>query len=223
MAAFVDSTAVFAGRARAIGLPQQVIDEMTNRGMTTIATFAYGTTYVPGAADDTPLREQIIVPLLGNPNHILAPTLRRLFFECFTLMAAELKSRVEKNPEENVRKLAEPERRERFRQLQSQISTFVIREHWEPAHCLVDLYVDMMEKNVLSYVPWEKCVSRLSELAGIRKDLSWKTSSKSDKDKEEGRWQLDAADYTSDFKLYQTLVQARDVHAHGRHLLLPRA
>jgi hypothetical protein len=197
---FVDSKAVFQGRARNIGISQTVIDDMDRRGWSTIAQFAYSTTFVPGAADDTSFVNAVLVPLLGAPDHISVPLIRRLFYESFTLMAAELKSRVDsnKNPEECTRRLADPERRVRFRQLESQVQGLVIRDEWEPAHALTDLFVEMAERNTLSYVPWEKCISRVTENAGIRKDSSWK-------DKPEVS--LEAADYSSDFRIFQLLAR----------------
>ena len=196
--AFVDSKAVFQGRAKAIGVPDAVVRAMTIRGWTTIATFAYATTYVPGSQDDAPLRDGILTPLLGDPNHQHAPLLRRLFFESFTLMSAELKSRVERDPAEGTRKLADPERRARFQQLEAQLPNIAIREDWEPGHALVDLYVDMMEKNIMAWVPWEKLISRKSELAGQKKDVSWKSTKPEDQ-------VIAPADFGSDFKLYQLL------------------
>lgn len=140
--AFVDSKAVFQGRAKAIGVPDGIIRAMAARGWATIATFAYSTTYVPGSPDDAQLRDNVLTPLLGDPHHEHAPLLRRLFFESFTLMAAELKANCDRSPTETARKLAEPERRARFLQLESQLPNITIREDWEPAHALVDLYVE---------------------------------------------------------------------------------
>ena len=204
--AFVDSKAVFQGRARAMGITQAVISDMELKGWSTIATFAFSSGHVPGSRDETLFADQVLIPLLGAANHIHAPLLRRLFFECFTLLSAELKSKVEKGPEEGTRKLADPERRVRFRQLESQVQGLVIVDQWEPAYSLTDVYVDMFEKNTLVYVPWDKCISRPTELLGGRKDSSWRAGA--DKSvREVESITFAKADYSSDFKLYQLLAR----------------
>ena len=189
-----------------MGLSQQVILEMENRGWSTIATFAFSSGYVPGSKEETLFIDQVLTPLLGGANHASAPLLRRLFFECFTLLSAELKTRIEKGPEEGTRKLADPERRVRFKQLEGHVQGIVITEHWEPAHCLTDLFVDQMEKNTLAYVSWDKCISRVTEMAGGKKDTTWKPSA--DKTlKEVETVSYLKADYSSDFKLFQLLAR----------------
>ena len=79
----VDSAAVFEGRARVIGLPDATINAMGLRGWTTHATFAFSVATQPGV-DEQAFVDGVVVPLLGAPDHIEAPKLRRLFFEAHT-------------------------------------------------------------------------------------------------------------------------------------------
>ena len=89
----VDSNAVFESRARAIGIPEQVITAMGLRGWTKHATFAFSVATQPGA-DEQAFMDGVITPVLGNPDHPDAPKLRRLFFKSHTLTSAELRRKV---------------------------------------------------------------------------------------------------------------------------------
>ena len=55
---------------------------MVLKGWDTFGTFGYATAYVPGTtSDDSPLINKVIEPLLGDPEHSLAPKLRKLYVE----------------------------------------------------------------------------------------------------------------------------------------------
>lgn len=41
-----------------------------------------------GVGDDTAFRQKVLMPLLGSEDHIDVPKIRRLYFECYTLVAA---------------------------------------------------------------------------------------------------------------------------------------
>ena len=215
--AFVDSKAVFQGRAKAMGLPDHILLAMERKGWSTIATFAFSSGYVPGTKEDAPFVDQVLVPLCGAADAMEAPVIRRLFFECFTLLSAELKSRIERGADDGTRKLAEPERRVRFKQLEAVVQGITITDAWEPAHALVDLFVEMMERNALAYVPWEKSISRVMELAGGKKDVSWQPG-QDHTVREVQTTSFGSADFTSDFKLFQLLAR-RGMAAHMANIL----
>ena len=118
MAAMVESKAVFAGRCRSMGIPADVLAAMDAKGWGTVATFAFATSWTPGTPDDQLFRDDVLVPLLGSATHVTAPAVRLLYFECFTLLAADIRSRIERGPDEAPRKLAAPERAARFRTLE---------------------------------------------------------------------------------------------------------
>ena len=77
----MDSTAVFEGRALAIGLSQNSVDALGLRGWVTHATFAFAVATNPGANDDQSFIDGVLVPILGREDHLDAPKLRRLFYE----------------------------------------------------------------------------------------------------------------------------------------------
>jgi hypothetical protein len=81
----MDSKAVFAQRVSELGLTA-FSNEFIARGWDTHGNFAFASTYVPGAADDTKFVEQVVMPLLAAADHVKVTAVRRLFYESYTIM-----------------------------------------------------------------------------------------------------------------------------------------
>jgi hypothetical protein len=90
----LDSVAVFLERVAELGLSVHR-DNFAQQGWTTYAKLASATSYVPGALDETVFVREIVAVGLGREDHPDKGVLRRLFFEAYTLAAADLKHRVE--------------------------------------------------------------------------------------------------------------------------------
>jgi hypothetical protein len=206
MANLVDSKAVFTARARAIGVPDAVLASMLTRGWDTLGAYAFSCTYIPGSSDDTALVQNVLVPLLQRQDHPAAPSLRRLFYESFTMVAADLKHRAERTDTEAPRKLPHPERFARFQRITRKLSNFRIEGPLEPANSLVDLATTMVEEGVLKYVGWEVCISRDQEVLSVKRERSWKPDA-SGHMVEFAESKLPGADLASDLKLNQALFR----------------
>ena len=135
----MDSTAVFEGRALAIGLSQNSVDALGLRGWVTHATFAFAVATNPGANDDQSFIDGVLVPILGREDHLDAPKLRRLFYESHTLTAADLRRKVEANEQEAPRKLPPPEIAQRLEALQTRVAPLIIQNVLEPSHQLINI------------------------------------------------------------------------------------
>jgi hypothetical protein len=164
----MDSKAVFAQRLGELGLTD-FKEEFDMRGWDSHGNFAFASTYVPGAADDARFVAQVILPLLGAPDHVKVTSVRRLFYESYTIMVSDLKHRVERTDDEPLRKLPVAERAARLTALQARLGPAVpVADESECSHALVDRMVQMYDENVLSYIEWSACTSRLEELAGTK-------------------------------------------------------
>jgi hypothetical protein len=164
----MDSKAVFAQRVSELGLTA-FSNEFIARGWDTHGNFAFASTYVPGAADDTKFVEQVVMPLLAAADHVKVTAVRRLFYESYTIMVADLKHRVERTDEEPARKLPNAERTARGLALQTRLGPGVqVYDENECSHALVDRLVQIYDENVLTYVDWSTCTSRLEELSGVK-------------------------------------------------------
>ena len=112
----LDSSAVFEGRCREMGLLPDEAARLKSRGWNSFALLAFACSYTPGQADDTNLvRLGAIITGTGadDPPEDRMPVVRRLFFEAYTLAAADLRSRVDRREDDAPRKLALPERSQR--------------------------------------------------------------------------------------------------------------
>ena len=175
----VDSTAVFEGRARTIGLTDEVIQALGLRGWSTLATFAFAVATQPGA-DEQAFADGVLVPVLGQADHVSAPKLRRLFFEAHTLTSADLRRKVDSTEQEAPRKLPAPEISQRLTMLQARINPILIANVLEPSHHLINAIVQCVEDGRIRYIEWAKCTSRTQEVNNVKEDGGmkiWKTDS----------------------------------------------
>jgi hypothetical protein len=171
----MDSKAVFAQRIGELGLAAFTNDFIA-KGWDTHGNFAFASTYVPGSADDNRFVAQVVLPLLAAADHVKVTAVRRLFYESYTIMVADLKHRIERTDEEPARKLPNAERTARGLALQARLGPGVqVCDENECSHALVDRLVQIYDENVLTYVDWSTCTSRLEELSGVRHVKELKT------------------------------------------------
>lgn len=180
MAATVDSTAVFSGRLRDVGLAADDIERFVAGGIDTHAKFAFAVNYQPGAADDTAFIA--LVNRLLPDGDAPAPAgkiacARRLFFESYTLCAAEMRAKLDQPTDAAPRKLAAAEREHRRAEQQRNLSGLALTGELEVAHSLVDLLVQQYEDNELRYVEWSKCATRAQEIMAGKSEPALKTDS----------------------------------------------
>eukprot|EP00973_Karenia_brevis_P059786 8322169-Karenia_brevis.AAC.1 len=88
----LDSTPVLMAKMRDLKL-NGYVDLFIAHGWDTAANFAFAANYIPGSADEGPFINEVVVPILGSENHPLKPALRRLFFDCYTMLAADAQRR----------------------------------------------------------------------------------------------------------------------------------
>eukprot|EP00435_Cladocopium_sp_Y103_P014134 s357_g3.t1 len=98
--------------------------------------------------------------------------LRRLFFEAHTMALSDVRHRSEVSPDPSqaVRKLATAERVARQKAQQTRFGGLVFNPNTIPSNHLVDLFVEMVESGVLSYVKAEHCCSRAQEVEAVKSD-----------------------------------------------------
>ena len=91
MSAPIDSIPVFKQRCHDLGLGP-CYAAMVSAGWDTLAKFAFSTSYTPGgAAGDDVFLKDVVRPVIGSDEGPEKPLLRRLFYEAFTLAAADLR------------------------------------------------------------------------------------------------------------------------------------
>ncbi len=136
--------------------------------MATFGKFAFAANYTPGQADETPLLRLMARICGADPAPAdRVPLVRRLFFESYTLAAADLRSRLEKREDDQLRKLAQAERAARYTAQTNRLTGLDLVGEVERSHALVDLVFQLVEENQLKYIRWEQCTKRDQELMGL--------------------------------------------------------
>ena len=83
---------------------------MKTWGWTTIANFAFSSSYMPGSPDDSPFQTGVVDPILGDRSSPHVAALRRLLFDCFTMAAADTRRKVESTDDDAPRAMPTVER-----------------------------------------------------------------------------------------------------------------
>lgn len=170
MAGALESEATFRQRALVIGLTEAACNQMVAKGYSSMARLAFASNYHPGSPDEKPFVD-LVADILGAPPD--GPTLscfRRLYFEAFTLSAADLKARLEKTDDMPPRRLAAPERAHRYQLQCTKLQGLDLTGELEASDSLVDKCVQQHDDNRLAYIDWNACTKKSQEITGIRKE-----------------------------------------------------
>ena len=127
----------------------------------------------PGQPEGQEFETSIIVPGLGAADHADRSALRRLFFEAYTLAAADLKRRVEATSEDAPRRVPTAEREERRSRVQARLTGLELKGELDCSNRLIDLAIEMYEEDAIRYVGPEEATKKEMELAGVKKDKTW--------------------------------------------------
>ena len=174
----LESTAAFADRAKAIGVEQWIIAKFQEKHMDTYGRFAFSVTYSPQQPNDRPLVDFIEGIVETRVSADQMATLRRLFFEAHTLALADVRSRVEtSDPAIATRKLPTAERVARQKAQEAKLGGLIFNPETIPSNNTVDLFVDMLETGILTYVKAEQCCSRAQEVSLMKRDPAIATDS----------------------------------------------
>ena len=167
MSSFADSNAQFEQRLSDCKVPASLKTALEAAGINTISTLAYSFGQPGQTIDDTRFTAWVRTI---DPNVTVGAvaTLKRLLFESQTQLLALLKEQVTQPDNFVAKKLPQAEREMRLNNLKTRLAGQVIEGATEPGHGLLDLAVQMHEKNQISYIPPEKCVSRLHELTSAK-------------------------------------------------------
>ena len=161
----LDSEAVFNERVVALGL-QEHTEKFHRLGWKTYGSLAFATSFVPGQTEDERFLKDIVEAGLGDSGHHHKGALRRLFFESYTLAAADLKRKVEVTTDDAPRKVPAAERQERRDRVAIRLIGISLRGELDISNRLLDLAVGIYEENTMRYVSWQECTKREMELNG---------------------------------------------------------
>ena len=125
---------------------------------------------MPGQTDERPFVDAITAALGRDATVGELAALRRLLHESYSMTAAELKQSVERQEDQGVKRLAQPERADRLAKQQTRLTGLQIRGYLEPSDRLVDVAVSQYEDNRLSYIEPSACTSKEQEVLSKSKE-----------------------------------------------------
>ena len=171
-ASTLESTAAFKDRARQIGVEDRYIDKFVSKNFAAFGRYAFAIVYSPQHTDETPLINFLNDLLEEQPSADQLACMRRLFFKSHSMALTDVRLRVEGGPDPAAvsRKLATAERVARQQEQMTRLGGIVFTPETTPSTHLVDLFVEMLELGVLSYVKPELCCSRAQEVSAVKKD-----------------------------------------------------
>ena len=171
-ASTLESEAAFKERALQIGIEERHVEKFVEKRFAAFGRYAFAVVYSPHHTDEAPLRRFLTELLEEEPSLDQLSCMRRLFFEAHTMALTDARQRVEASPDPGMatRKLATAERVARQKEQESRLGGLVFTPETTPSNYLVDLFVEMCETGVLSYIKPEQCCSRAQEVSAVRRD-----------------------------------------------------
>ena len=176
-ASTLESEAAFKERASQIGIEGRFIEKFVEKEFATFGRYAFSVVFSPHHTDEAPLRNFLTDLLDEAPSGSQLACMRRLFFESHTMALTDARQRVEASPGPALatRKLATAERVARQKSQEERLGGLVFTPETTPANHVVDLFVEMGETGILTYIKPELCCSRAQEVSAVKKDTTVST------------------------------------------------
>ena len=169
MAAGIDVEAVFAARAAQMGVDATVLAAFQAARIRTMGSFAWSSSFQPGQTDEAPFVEMVRRTIGRDADDSELSSLRRLYYECPTLVLSDMRNRVERTEDSKPAKILPAERAARHRAQQARLTGIVLSGPNECSHALIDKVFKMLDDNVLRYIPLDEVTTREQELLGEKK------------------------------------------------------
>ena len=167
MATILDSEAHFSARCSQIRITDASARELTRLGFKTVGQFAYAIGQ-PGQPLPEDEWRAWVGSHFGSANSGDVASLRRLLFECQTLMLADLRDQIANPSASAARPVPDAERERRLSALRVKLPGIIIEGDGEPSRHLLELACQMVALNELRYISPAKCTSRLAEIASAK-------------------------------------------------------
>ena len=148
------------------------MEKFEQHGFSTLADFAFCGNYTPGAAGDAKFLIEA-KKILGVELPKINP-LRRLHFEAYTLLQADMRRQIEKVDEDKPRPLSIAERNARRTMLAPQLEGLDMNGIHNVSDALVDQFSHLKETQKLKWPAWEDCASKQEDNNGVKSLPTWK-------------------------------------------------
>lgn len=168
MVSLVDSEAHIRSRLTEVGFAGASVTAIVNSGVNSLSRLAF-TVGQPGQPIQNADIDTYLTQALGRaPTLAEAAGLKRVTFEAHTFLVATLRQQVDHTEDAAPRKIAFAERTSRMDTLKAALQGVDISGELDPSHGLLDRVCQIYEQNVLKYIEPSTCVSRASEVQGMK-------------------------------------------------------
>ena len=168
----LDSKAAFSERLKQLGVEDELRVELQTKGFETYGSLAFAVSTTPQQVTDTILDAWLSKVTARELSPYQTSCIRRLVVESHALALNDLQRKVDQpsDPQLTARKLPMAERQMRQAEQETRLEGIIFSPEVTPSHSLVDLCVNMLEQNVLSWIKPEECTSRSQEIQSFKKD-----------------------------------------------------
>ena len=133
-------------------------------GWKTFMDFAFSTSD-PKGSDPALFEKEVVHVLLGaepGEKKALIPRIRRLYAQAYTYATKHMTDEADPKTEEKVT-MHPTDRSSRTEGIRKKITGFEVKAMNMPSNALCDRFATILAKDVVRYVPWDKCTSRDQE------------------------------------------------------------
>ena len=114
-----------------------------------MGSFAFACPQAPGGGDDAAFTRDVITPILGSePDRGAVASLRRLFFEAYTFVVQDMRTRVDRSEDDPPRKLPRVEHQDRGAAVRNRLPGARLSDEREPGKSVVDAFAQMSERPI---------------------------------------------------------------------------
>lgn len=168
----LDSKAAFAERMGQLGVEDELKGELQGKGFETFGSLAFAVSTTPQQITDAVLDTWLSKVTNRDLSPYQTSCIRRLVVESHALALNDLQRKVDQpsDPQLATRKLPMAERQTRQLDQEARLEGIMFSPEVTPSHALVDLCVNMLERNVLTWIKPEECTSRSQEIQSLKRD-----------------------------------------------------
>ena len=168
----LDSKAAFAERMKQLGVEDELKGELQGKGFETFGSLAFAVSTTPQQITDAVLDTWLSKVTNRDLSPYQTSCIRRLVVESHALALNDLQRKVDQpsDPQLSTRKLPIAERQTRQLDQEARLEGIMFSPEVTPSHALVDLCVNMLEQNVLTWIKPEECTSRSQEIQSLKRD-----------------------------------------------------
>ena len=203
----LDREDVFFRRILDLGLGD-LLDRFKAKGFVTHNAFAFASDFTPGmgGASDQTLTPMLLAELAEGKDELL-PSLRRLWWESWSLVSADMESRASSASGASVRNVSSLELETRRQAALAKVPGLTITKDLDVSDSFIKKIISMGESGVIRYPAWELVTTRSLETLGVTDDPAWKVTEDGRLRREPQGYVDHAADASTEYKLSRLLLR----------------